>query len=140
VRNAWITSCPFPTIYFHNIYLYHIYLHIYNIYLHNIYLHNIYLHNIYLHNIYLHNIYLHNVIYTTFINTKFLFHKFPQISFIYFYLILVRVCNSCLTVAQNGGRKYQTTKEVMAQWYAQNGIVPPSPKFVANGASSPALV
>jgi len=49
----------------------------------------------------------------------------------------VRVCNSCLTIAQSGGRKYQTTKEVMAQWYSQNGIVPPSPQLVANGASSP---
>lgn len=48
----------------------------------------------------------------------------------------VRVCNSCLTTAKEGGRKYQKTKEVMSQWYLSNGMVPPN-ALIANGASSP---
>lgn len=43
----------------------------------------------------------------------------------------VRVCNSCLTEAQAGGRKYQSTKEIMAKWYLSQGISAP------NGASPP---
>lgn len=47
----------------------------------------------------------------------------------------VRVCNNCKTEAHAGGKKYQNSKAVMAQWYLANGIVPP----VADGASSPLM-
>lgn len=51
----------------------------------------------------------------------------------------VRVCNTCVTEAQAGGRKYQNTKEIMAQWYSSNGIAPPGSPML-NGASPPIFV
>jgi len=44
----------------------------------------------------------------------------------------VRVCTTCLPVAQTGGRKYQNSKDIMAQWHLTNGTVV---TMVPNGAS-----
>lgn len=65
-----------------------------------------------------------------------IFSSFPFLvihSFIHLLItiIIVRVCNTCVTEVQAGGRKYQSTKEVMAQWYLSMGLSLP------NGASSP---
>lgn len=46
----------------------------------------------------------------------------------------VRVCTTCLPMVQAGGRKFQSTKEVMVQWNQQ---YPGPVAAVPNGASSP---
>lgn len=45
----------------------------------------------------------------------------------------VRVCSSCVPTVQAGGKKYQSTKEIMIQWQLSQGIIAP------DGASSPIL-
>lgn len=44
----------------------------------------------------------------------------------------VRVCNTCLPTAQQGGRKYQSGKQIMAQWQQSQN---PAAGMVPNGAS-----
>jgi hypothetical protein len=58
-------------------------------------------------------------------------HAIPKLK----YKDPVRVCNACVTTVQSGGRKYQSTKEVMAAWYRANGMTPPGTYL--NGASAP---